>query len=127
MFKSVKIKSRTQEEKISYLNLSYKEGLVKFYYDFKKASTDSSVRVAGKVTFCSKEEELSDDLLFEINDLNNFWLYYDYYVLGNKSLKTCDRCGIIIKKTNNRAKYCKNCKLEMQKNWDLDSKKRKKL
>lgn len=127
MFKSVKLTSRTQEEKIKFIKPSYDEKLVKFYFDFRKASVNSSVKMVGKTMFHDKYV-LEEDLLFEIHDLNNFWLYYDYYVLGDKKLKRCEECGVIIKIGKTKPpKYCKLCKVKMQKKWDLDSKLRRKL
>ena len=109
MFKSVKLAGRTQEEKMSYIKPSYEDGLVKFYFDFYKASMDSSLKVCGRTTFQDKEFN-KEDVLFEIDSLNNFWLYYDYYVLKDKNLKLCECCGCIIRKTSNKIKYCKDCK-----------------
>lgn len=112
VFKYAKIKSRTQNEKMSYMKEYVENGLVKFYLDFKKCANNPNQKVSGIATFY---DDISD-VAFEIPYLDNFDLYYDLYVSNAKNLKQCEVCGKIIKKSKNgRVMYCEDCAKEQDK------------
>ena len=57
------------------------------------------------ITYLSEEKE---EEFLKINDFRNVLSYY-YEVAKKKEYIKCGICGVRIEKTNNRARYCKEC------------------
>lgn len=62
------------------------------------------------------------DIVFSITDFDNIGLYLDYYNGENNVIKCSnDGCDKLIKKSNNRQKYCKACWKDKQLEWQRES------
>lgn len=68
------------------------------------------------------------EVVIEVTDFENVGLYLDYYN-GVKGVIKCEGCEKIIKISNNKNKYCKECAKEIQfnqkKEWDKTKRIRK--
>ncbi len=66
-----------------------------------------------------KNCEQEGDIAFSITDFNNIGLYLDYYNEKNNVIR-CenDKCNKLIKKKNNKQKYCEECAKEVHKEQD---------
>lgn len=52
--------------------------------------------------------------IITVNDFDKIGWYFDYYN-GDKKIKKCEKCGVLIKKTNNKTSYCEDCAVENEK------------
>lgn len=67
--------------------------------------------------------ENSIDIAIKITDFRNFVYEYLRYLEPNK-YTNCNECGLLIKCTNNKIKYCKECAREKQLEWQRESMKK---
>ena len=65
-----------------------------------------------------------DNVAFSITTFDNIGYYFDWYNQDNKIIK-CENCGKLVKATNNRKKYCKECWKEKHKEQDRNYQKKK--
>lgn len=65
-----------------------------------------------------------DECVMEIKYYSEIGGYYDLY-LGNSKIIQCKICGIPLVKKSNKTKYCKDCKIEKQKEWQRESMRKK--
>jgi len=133
-------------------NMSYFKGGVKKYNNIKKISNipvkmllnDEVINTLEKlelVTIVHKGTILLDyisnckqegDVAFSISDFDNIGYYLDYYNGENGVIK-CENesCEKLIKKSNNKTKYCQECakevKLEQNKLWKREYDKSRKI
>lgn len=57
------------------------------------------------------EDDSSEGILVEHFDVIGY--YYDRYI-GDKKIKECEECGVLIKANSNRVKYCNVCSKEKE-------------
>lgn len=63
-----------------------------------------------KVLFADNDIK-EEDILIKVNNFKNF--IYEYCKLKNENIINCVECGCLIKRTNSRKKYCKECAKEI--------------
>jgi hypothetical protein len=130
--KAIELKSVYQKQKMDISWSEYKkvvEGFLKNIFDRCKLADDyeaeqlsnEQINLTNKYIYDFYNEDKSyikyicDSLEGEM--LNYQKNYYDLKRGRNKQYKRCIECGALIEKTNNRVKYCKDCKYKKQLEW----------
>lgn len=62
------------------------------------------------INVCYVDNCKSDEILM-IKDFRN--LGYEYLLYCGEKFVRCEKCGVLIRQTNNRLKYCKGCSIEI--------------
>lgn len=61
----------------------------------------------------------------QIDIIKKGYFILEYLKWKGENIKYCEKCGVPIKPTNNRSKYCKECWKEIHKEQDKEYQKRK--
>jgi len=83
------------------------------------------IRNRGRVNLLFIENiELSNDIVFEVNNFYNIGYYFDWFNGENGVIK-CENegCEELVKKTGKNQKYCKECWKEIWRNYNADKQK----
>lgn len=81
----------------------------------KQCSILNAIKEKNLITLSAKVDSLNmnvqfvddGDTIYEVKDIEDLGLQYDFYIKKDTTFKKCKRCGKIIKKT--KKQYCKNC------------------
>lgn len=83
---------------------------------FDKDIKFNKLREMGLIEYAKKVNNLNIQILYVDDDSKKIFLVSDFRKLGNEwrlhkgeRYIRCSDCGILVKRTNNRIKYCKNC------------------
>lgn len=100
---------------------------------FDKELRFNKLKELNLISYAKKINNLNIQVLYVDDDSENIFLVKDFRSLGNEwrlykgeKYIRCESCGMLVRKTNNKKKYCKDCakihSAQRKYLWDLNNK-----